>query len=111
VSDHEPRLRGGAPAHIGDVLNRALDRIGPKTLWVEVKLRKLWPAVVGDDVAPHAQVLRLRGTTLLVGVTSDTWGTELRYLSRVVIEKLNARLGEGTVTEVVVVRSRNRTGA
>ncbi len=97
----------GKLVHIGDVLGPALERIGPKTLWAEAKLRKVWLAVVGPEIAEHAKPGRLKGTALVVYVSSDTWATEFRYLSEVVKEKLNARLGEGIVTEITVVKRRN----
>ena len=92
--------------HIGDVLGPALERLGPKTLWTEAKLRKVWPSVVGPDVAKHATPGRLRGTTLVVHVSSDTWATEFRYLSEIVKEKLNACLGDEIVTEISVAKRR-----
>lgn len=100
-SDGDRRL-----VHIGDVLGPALDRLGPKTLWTEARLRKVWPGVVGPDIAVHARPGRLRGTTLVVHVSSDTWATEFRYLADVVRDKLNARLGEGTVSEISIARRR-----
>jgi predicted nucleic acid-binding Zn ribbon protein len=104
-----PRPKGdGKLVHIGDVLGPALERIGPKTLWVESKLRKVWLSVVGAQVAEHAKPGRLKGTALVVYVSSDTWATEFRYLSDVVKEKLNARLGEGVVTEITVAKRRNQ---
>ena len=108
MSDLDPqaRIRGGWPQRVGDVLGPALERMGPKTLWTESKVRKLWPGVVGDSIAPHAHVRRLQGTTLIVEVTSDAWATELSYLARVVIEKLTARVGSGVVTEILVAKAR-----
>jgi predicted nucleic acid-binding Zn ribbon protein len=93
--------------HIRDVLGPTLERLGPKNLMVEAKLRKVWPAVVGPDVAAHAKPGRLRGSTLVVFVSSDTWATEFRYLADVVREKLNARLGAETVTEITVSKRRS----
>ena len=96
----------GRLAHIGDVLGPALERLGPKTLWTEARLRKVWPSVVGPELLPHARPGRLQGSTLVVYVSSDTWATEFRYLSEVVKEKLNARLGPGIVTEITVAKRR-----
>jgi len=103
------RRRGdGKLVHIGDVLGPTLERVGPKTLWTEAKLRKVWVSVVGADLAEHAKPGRLKGTTLVVYVSSDTWATEFRYLSEIVKEKLNARLGAGIVTEISVAKRRNQ---
>jgi hypothetical protein len=108
-TSHNPQrhtVRGGWPSKIGDLLAPALgSTIGPR-VFTEARLRKVWNEVVGQQVAPHAQVRRLRGSVLDVAVTSDAWATELTYLSASVIERLNARLGAGTVTELVVQRRR-----
>lgn len=111
MSSREERRqgRGGRLEHIGDVLGPTLERMGPRTLWVEAKIRRSWPSVVGPEIAPHARVRRLRGSALVVDVSSDAWATEFRYLSRVVMEKLNARFGERTVTEIVVSKGRSRS--
>lgn len=100
--------RGGLPVRLGEILSPALERLGPKGLWTESKLRKVWAEIVGDGVAANAYVARLRGTVLEVGVTSDAWATELTYLGAAIVEKLNARVGAGTVTEIVVRRRRQR---
>lgn len=94
--------RGGYISHIGEVLAPALERIGPKGLWTESKIRKHWPELVGPELANHGYVVRLRGTSLVVGATSDVWATELRYLAGVLKDKLNERLGPGTITEIAV---------
>jgi predicted nucleic acid-binding Zn ribbon protein len=96
----------GRLVRVSDLLGPALERIGPKTLWTEAKLRKVWPAIVGPELAGHAVPGRLRGSTLVVLVSSDTWATELRYLSEVLKERLNARLGADTVTEISVSKKR-----
>ena len=103
-----PREKGDRKlVHIGDVLGPTLERLGPKNLMTEAKLRKVWPAVVGDAMAVHARPGRLRGSTLHVFVSSDTWATEFRYLAGTVREKLNARLGAEIVTEITVSKRRS----
>jgi predicted nucleic acid-binding Zn ribbon protein len=94
---------------IGELLSPALERLGPKGLWTESKLRKLWPVVVGDAVAANARVRRLRGDVLEVEVASDAWATELSYLAAEVRQKLNERLGGEVVSELVVRRGRRRS--
>ncbi len=111
MSNYLPRgdnkgMRGGWPVRLGDVLAPALERIGPKGIWTEAKLRKVWNDVVGPQVSTSATVRRLRGTVLEVEVSSDSWATELTYLSAAIVEKLNVKLGSGTVTEISVSRRR-----
>jgi predicted nucleic acid-binding Zn ribbon protein len=102
----DPGTRGGWPVRLGDVLKPALERLGPSGIWTEAKLRKVWLDVVGSQVASSANVKRLRGTVLDVEVSSDAWATELTYLAAAIIEKLNAQLGAGTVSEIRVDRRR-----
>ena len=101
-------IRGGWPVKLGEILAPALERIGPKGVWTEAKLRKLWREVVGEQVAANANVLRLRGKVIEVEVSSDSWATELTYLSPAVIEKLNSQLGAEVVTQIVVRRRKSQ---
>ena len=104
-------VRGGWPVRLGDIMAGSLERIGPRGVWTEAKLRKAWRDAVGDQVATHAHVRRLRGDILDVTVPSDAWATELTYLAAAVIERLNRQLGEGTVSQIVVSkRRRERRG-
>ncbi|HYZ91280.1 MAG TPA: DUF721 domain-containing protein [Actinomycetota bacterium] len=100
--------RGGKPVRIGELLSPALERLGPKALWTESKLRKIWPAVVGEGVAANASIGRLRGKVLEVAVASDSWATELTYLGPAIVEKLNKSLGGEVVEKIVVRRRRQR---
>lgn len=91
---------------LGEVLAPALERIGPRGLWTEARLRKAWRDAVGEQVSQHAHVRRLRGDVLEVSVSSDAWATELTYLAAAVIERLNEQLGPGVVGQIVVSRDR-----
>lgn len=104
------KMRGGWPVKISDVLGPALERVGAKKVMSEARLRKMWKDVVGEQVSSNAFVRRLRGTVLEVGVASDPWSTELTYMAPMIIEKLNAKLGAGTVTQIVVNRQRKERG-
>jgi predicted nucleic acid-binding Zn ribbon protein len=99
-------VRGGWPVRIGDILAPSLERLGPKGVWTEAKLRKAWKDAVGEQIATHAHPRRLRGSVLDVSVTSDSWATELTYMAGSLVERLNAVLGAGTVTQIVVSRQR-----
>jgi predicted nucleic acid-binding Zn ribbon protein len=101
-------IRGGWPVRLGEILAPALERMGPKSVWTEAKLRKLWKDAVGEQVAANASVLRLRGKVLDVEVSSDSWATELTYLSPAVIEKLNAKLGDEVVTQIAIRRRKSQ---
>lgn len=102
------RGRGGFPVRIGEILPGVLERVGPKGLWAEARLRRAWTEAVGPQLAERTRVGRLRGTVLEVWVPDETWATELRYLGSVVTDRLNGVLGPGTVTEIVARRRHRR---
>lgn len=100
--------RGGLPTRLGEILSPALERLGPRGLVVESRLRKVWTKAVGDNVAANATVARLRGKTLELDVASDAWATELTYLAPSIRDRLNELMGDRIVEEVVVRRRRKR---
>ena len=100
--------RGGTPIRLSELLSPALERLGPKALWKEAQIRKLWPSVVGAEVAANAEIVRLRGRVLEVSVSSDAWATELTYLASEIVQRLNAEAKGSVVDEVVVRRRRKR---
>ena len=93
---------------LGDIIGPTIERVAGSSVMTEAKLRKVWKEVVGEQVSVHANVRRLRGTILEIGVTSDAWATELTYLSGAVLERLSARLGAGVVTQIVVQKTRRQ---
>ena len=100
-------IRGGWPVRISELLGPAFGNMGPR-LWTEARLRQAWTKAVGEEVAAHAQVRRLRNNVLEVGVSSDAWATELTYLAAAVIERLNEVLGDGTVAELSIQKQRGK---
>lgn len=100
--------RGGSPVRLSSVLPGALERMGPKGVWKEAKVRRAWEAAVGDELAARTEVRRLKGQVLEVDAENETWATQLRYLTGVVVGRLNDILGPGTVSEIVVRRRGRR---
>ena len=67
-----------------------------------------WDALVGRDVAQHVRpVSYVRddeqgGGRLVVQTDSTAWATQMRLLAATVVRRLNAELGDGTVTLIDV---------
>lgn len=100
--------RGGFPTRLSDVLPGALERMGPKGVWTEAKVRRAWEVAVGEELAARTEVRRLKGQVLEVDAANETWATQLRYLGSVIVGRLNDVLGPGTVSEIVVRRQGRR---
>jgi predicted nucleic acid-binding Zn ribbon protein len=62
-----------------------------------------WPAIVGPEVAQHCSPERYADTELTVRTDSTAWATQVRMLAPDLVRRLNAELGDGTVTRVTVL--------
>jgi predicted nucleic acid-binding Zn ribbon protein len=60
----------------------------------------LWPKVVGEDIASHAEPTALRDGVLSISAESTAWATQLRMMQSQIIAKIAAAVGSGVVTSV-----------
>jgi Dna[CI] antecedent, DciA len=65
------------------------------------KVEFAWSAAVGAAVQ-RVTTARLEGTVLLVDAASPHWARAVSQSSRIIRSRLDALLGEGVVTEVLV---------
>ena len=56
-----------------------------------------WGAIVGSEVAEHAQPVSLADGRLEIRADTTAWATQLRLLAPELLRRLNQVLGEGTV--------------
>jgi len=89
------------PVSLGELARQELALPGLAERLREAEIWRLWPAVVGNTVASRARPLRIIKGTLTVAVSSGPWMQELRYLSAMMKEKLNDRLGGEVVREII----------
>ncbi|ADB29136.1 protein of unknown function DUF721 [Kribbella flavida DSM 17836] len=61
-----------------------------------------WPSIVGPEMAEHCKPESYEDTQLTVRTDSTAWATQLKMLAPDLIRRLNAELGDGTVTHVNV---------
>jgi predicted nucleic acid-binding Zn ribbon protein len=62
-----------------------------------------WDTIVGAEVAGHCRPERLENGELTCVAESTAWATQIRLLSRQLIERLAADLGPGVVTRLRVL--------
>lgn len=85
-----PASPGGDPAR---------SRGGPRD--VARAIADAWAEVVGVEVAENATPVRLTRGSLVVSTSSSVWADTLGYMSIELAAKLNERVGEGAVTDIV----------
>lgn len=62
-----------------------------------------WRAVVGDQIADHANPTALSEKVLTVSAESTAWATQLRMVQAQVLAKIAAAVGDGVVTSLKIV--------
>jgi len=88
------------PTPLGDTLREVLDRAGLGGIATSSTLSGRWAELVGPGIAAHSSPGAIKGGRLAVTVDSSAWMNQLSLLSVDLIEKINAGLGPGTVTEL-----------
>jgi predicted nucleic acid-binding Zn ribbon protein len=72
-------------------------------------LQAVWEQIVGPQLAGHTAPLRLQGGVLVLSASSPLWAAEVRQLARMITERINERMGAGTVRQVTVSVRRQNT--
>jgi predicted nucleic acid-binding Zn ribbon protein len=104
----DPRVSGARPDDRDpQLLNDTIGRLLRDQGWeVDVAVHGVmarWPAIVGPEVAQHCMPERYADTELTVRTDSTAWATQVRMLAPDLVRRLNAELGDGTVTRVIVI--------
>ena len=92
----------GEPLAFGAALQDVLAERGWETQAAGASVLARWPELVGAQLAAHCQPTRLRDGELVIEAESTPWATQLRLLSRQLVERLSAELGPGVVHTLVV---------
>lgn len=91
-------------------LQSSLDRLVTERGWeTDVAVHGMfgrWESIVGPDVAQHCRPQRFDAGELVVQADSTAWATQMALLSPTVVAKLNERLGDGTISKIVVTGPR-----
>ncbi|GAB2775512.1 DciA family protein [Nocardioides salsibiostraticola] len=94
--DRDPQMLDGEVARLIDDRGWALD----------LRVRGVfarWAELVGDQIATHTTPESFADGRLVVRTSSTAWATQLKLLAPDVVRRLNADLGDGTVTVIEVL--------
>lgn len=95
--------RGRAPTTLSELLSQWVDRRGWQDRLHDSQVHRRWLEIAGDEIAAHAEPVRLRGGVLVVRVQSGAWATQLRYLTPRLLERAQQVLGADRVERVQIV--------
>lgn len=101
---HLKRRRGttGKPVPLGQSLRRLIADMGIGGRLQEQRAMLLWDDVVGPEIAQVARPDRVARGSLHVRVKTATWRHALLFHREEIRRKLNDRLGEDTVKQIVL---------
>lgn len=98
----QKRPRMAFPRHLSDVIHESLAESGLGDRLRETEIWRIWPDVVGAALVSRTQPLRIINGTLTVAVSGAPWLQELRFMTDMLKEKLNSRLGADIVNKIVL---------
>ena len=81
------------PRSIEVALDRVRERSEPRTLLAAAQ--SAWADAAGPGIAAQAEPVAEREGRLTIACRSATWAQELDLMQKELLERLNARLGEG----------------
>ena len=90
------------PQPLGRVARELTSTNGWSPKVAEGTVFALWAAVVGDQIAEHAQPTVLRDGVLSVSAESTAWATQLRLVQAQLLAKIATAVGDGVVTALKI---------
>jgi predicted nucleic acid-binding Zn ribbon protein len=94
-----PVTRVREPARLGGRIGRVLGELGID-LERSLRVSRAFEAALGPELAPHFELVDVRGRTLEVRADSSVSSQELKIRSPEVLARLAAALGEEAPTEI-----------
>lgn len=86
----------------GEAVNSFLDDQGWRERTRVAAAVANWPHIAGAEVAAHVQAESFTDGVLTLRTDSTAWATQMRFLAGSVRNRLDAALGAGVVTSIVV---------
>lgn len=102
----QKRPRMSFPRPLSGIMKESFANVGLSERLRETEIWRIWKDVVGEAIAYRAFPLRIINGTLTVAVSSAPWIQELRFMTALMKEKLNAQLGSEVIREIVLKSGR-----
>lgn len=90
------------PVRIADALASALERLGLEGRVRQHEIWRIWPVVVGPEIAKHAQPHSLSHGRLVIHVTDSVWLHHLSMMRHRLVAALNEKLKPAEVREMIL---------
>jgi len=91
------------PQLLGEALDEFVDQVGWQNQKSLAQLHTKFPEVVGEETAAHLVIERFENGELILRADSTSWATQLKYLTPVLLEKLQAAAPDLGISNVKVL--------
>jgi predicted nucleic acid-binding Zn ribbon protein len=88
---------------LGDIIDSWLKRSGLDRRVTETSVPDYWTDIVGEAMAGHSSVLRVKDGKMYIKCDSPTWKHEILMRRDTIREKVNERFGTDVVHEIHVL--------
>ena len=102
------KRRKSKPERVDAIIESVLGGTGLADRARERSVLEVWAEIVGDKAAAHTRAVDIADGVLTLEADHAAWRQELTLLFPAIIEKYNARHGEGTVREIRWTRGGTR---
>jgi len=97
-----PRLRREDPQPLNAAISGLIDEQGWRLQAKAGAMFGRWDQIVGPELAAHTRPDGFADGELTITADSTAWATQVRLLAAALVRRLNAELGDGSVTRVKV---------
>ena len=87
---------------MGDAMKHFLNRSRIKGSIQALQIEDVWEQIMGKTIAKYTDKIQIYGTTLYITTTVAPLKQELLYQKEQIIQRVNERLGESSIKEVVI---------
>jgi predicted nucleic acid-binding Zn ribbon protein len=100
MSTWRPASKDGGPRRIDEFLDRTSARLGGPSANTASSVFGHWEALVGPDIAAHAQPVSLHDRVLVLAVDQPAWAAQLRFMTADLLARIGAATGGSEVAEI-----------
>ncbi len=88
---HSPMSRSKIPESISTILSSTLKHLQLEKPIQKYSVMNNWEDIVGEKIAEKTKPSHFSGDTLVVGVDSHAWMTELNFMKPAILEKIRQK--------------------
>ncbi len=92
------------PELLGKTLTGVLDALDTRGQFALFRLVRIWPAVAGETIARHTEVVSLKFHTAVIKVSTAMWIQELNLMRRQILARLVEAMGDDSVRDLRFVK-------